>query len=62
MKVKILCTMNKYDEAKEIMQDLTKWHPDNQAEVEERMKQIEEEAKSQVENEKEVYKNMFAQP
>lgn len=29
LKIKILLTQNKYDDAKQIAEDLTKWHPDN---------------------------------
>lgn len=61
LKVKILCTQNKYAEAKEVLGDLSKWHPDNASEIEQRLAQVEAEEQTQAQHEKEVYQNMFGQ-
>lgn len=61
MKVRILCTQNKYSEAKEILGDLMKWHPDNSSEVDQRLGEVEAEEQHQAEHEKQVYQNMFGQ-
>lgn len=61
LKVKILCTQNKYAEAKEILADLSKWHPDNSSEIDQRLAQVVKEEQTQAQQEKEVYQNMFGQ-
>jgi len=59
LKIKILSTMNKYQEAQEVLADLLKWHPEHQEEVQARLEQVDHEQKTQEGKEQAIYKNMF---